>query len=605
MASVTKLVGAATELAYNSAGVAWTDLSNVTAEDANFAYCTTGANARTKYLVATMSGNEFAIPTGARIDGVEVQVRADTADGSGTVFYLRSARLVIGDQITGLDYFPTSVTFGPTAATYTFGGATENWGITQQIAGVNAGGFGFAIYMQRQGTTSRTLRVYWIKITVHYTADVGTAYRSSDAGICVASVPTDSDVLTTFRFMFPGLGAVKAALFYIPVLNQSHMTNGLDAEMLRDNLTLFLAGAQSTTQYAAQTGITDGSFAVARQAFSDRLATLIGTQLFISGFGTDYVEVSFTEGGADHTMVCVAFGGADLQVASGVQAGVDAPTSPTVDITSCEFEPDLVAFVSGLEIPGSSHPRYGGWDVGWAHNAAGGVEEVQCNIEQRFRPPEPDAGDLTDNENMGRVGNDYAHWQRNWGEDEIYWWNISDFDADGFTITEGSGLNASADDGALWIALKFGADTAIKVGELSMPTSTGSQSLGLPSFSFTPTFFWAAMTLLTAHDTPTYDSSEGDSFAVCAMRDNIVASAGATCQNATNPANVRHWIARSSMLLLAGDQTDAFDANAPVFSEGDVSMTFATANGTARKGIFLALGDAPAGGTVAKILQQM
>lgn len=594
MASVTKVVGAVSEVAYKATDLAWTNASNVTTEDSNAATVTAASNLNIKYLKCTMTGNVFAIPAGASIDGIEVSYSADTDGGTGSVFFLDNVQLVVGDDITGLDLYDNTIATGPTQETKTVGSSTENWGVTLTPNAVNASDFGVAIRFQRNGATSRGLRVYWVKITVHYTEGAGRELNSiADAAICFGSVPADSDSISSFKFKFPGLGSVKAALFMSVKSNGNQMTDGSDSLVAIDGLDYYYGMAASTSMYSCTSLSADGAFAVARANVSTMVSEVISEKLVtVSAMGTDSVTVAWS-GAANqpiNNICCVAFGGSGVQAALVTQDGLNGSTGETSDITSIGFEPDLLIALSGLEaVDSGGHDVYGGLNFGLVHNGTS-VGHAHAHVSQRYKVSSA-GGDLTDLANTVRVGDDLFHFNVNWGDiggdGEEYSWTAGSFDASGLTVTA-SGDNGTGEDGSGILALKFPATTKLAIGNFATPTSTGSQSPTFDSFSFTPRFMLLAATLATNTETRTNDTANGDSFSLIAIRDEIQASVGLTNQNGQNPVNNLMFYQRDSLRLLNGDQTENFDATFTQFDSGGLTANFSAADGTARQGAFLA-----------------
>lgn len=153
--------------------ITWTSPGNITAHDANKASVNTASFLliQSEHLKATSFG--FAIPSGATIDGVKVDVEASativsTAPVFETVQLLKAGSAAGDNKATG------SLTASD--AYYTFGGAADIWGTTLSSSDVNNSGFGVTVRFSLAGGGEDTEWVYvnHVRITVHYTAAGGT-----------------------------------------------------------------------------------------------------------------------------------------------------------------------------------------------------------------------------------------------------------------------------------------------------------------------------------------------------------------------------------------------------------------------------------------------
>lgn len=144
----------------------WVSASNATASDNSYVTTsvgTTGA-AASDYLQAT--DFDFAIPSGATIDGIIVEVEGKSSDGLGGD---DDARLMAGSGIVGSDQgpgagFPTSDTYA------TYGSSSNLWGTTWSDTDINATTFGFSLSVRKlSGFGGSNVSVDHIRITVHYT----------------------------------------------------------------------------------------------------------------------------------------------------------------------------------------------------------------------------------------------------------------------------------------------------------------------------------------------------------------------------------------------------------------------------------------------------
>lgn len=105
----------------------------------------------------------FAIPAGATIDGIVVEVARGVSGGSAT-----TAAAILYKAGSQVGTAKTSGEFGSA----TFGNATDLWGTSWTVAEINASGFGFGV-QATGGSNGTTITMSGARITVHYTAAGG------------------------------------------------------------------------------------------------------------------------------------------------------------------------------------------------------------------------------------------------------------------------------------------------------------------------------------------------------------------------------------------------------------------------------------------------
>ncbi|MDD2765910.1 MAG: hypothetical protein PHE83_18255 [Opitutaceae bacterium] len=130
---------------------------------------------QSKNLEATGFG--FAIPTGATIDGIKIEVEAkSTATGFGNDFTVWAINPASGLKGGAIIREATA-----SDAYYTFGGPTEKFGGTWTAANINSADFGCSVRFYDSGTGTHS--VDHIRITVYYTEASGTPFRRSLLGV--------------------------------------------------------------------------------------------------------------------------------------------------------------------------------------------------------------------------------------------------------------------------------------------------------------------------------------------------------------------------------------------------------------------------------------
>ena len=129
----------------------------------------TAAPESSYYLKATGFG--FAIPGGATIDGITVEIEQSKGNAAPTVE--NSVKIAKAGVIGGTDK-STAAALTTTDAYVTYGGAADLWGLTWTAADINAATFGAGFSVTLNGATS-TGRVDHIRITINYTESAATA----------------------------------------------------------------------------------------------------------------------------------------------------------------------------------------------------------------------------------------------------------------------------------------------------------------------------------------------------------------------------------------------------------------------------------------------
>lgn len=152
---------------------AWTNPGNAASSNNSYAVAACGTADGTEYLLATNFG--FEIPAGATINGVVVEIEADSAAVGmcDTVALLKSSAPASSNYGTGSPPSGDGVYDS-------FGGVADLWGTTWSVAEINDSGFGVALVYITSEFDAATFSVDHVRITVHYTeaAAGGQAPRS-------------------------------------------------------------------------------------------------------------------------------------------------------------------------------------------------------------------------------------------------------------------------------------------------------------------------------------------------------------------------------------------------------------------------------------------
>ncbi len=141
----------------------WSSIDNAKVSDnASASVAAPGSSVTSNYLKATNFG--FAVPTGATINGITVEVEKKQQNGTGVTD--EKMRIVKGGTISSTN--STAVAWTSSDAYATYGSSTNLWGETWSASDINASTFGFAFSVNLPGNSVAAL-VDHIRITVYYT----------------------------------------------------------------------------------------------------------------------------------------------------------------------------------------------------------------------------------------------------------------------------------------------------------------------------------------------------------------------------------------------------------------------------------------------------
>lgn len=140
----------------------------------NYATASVNDNQTTRYLQCT--GYNFAIPVGATINGITVNVERKSSD---TITRDAAMLLMKAGAITGTDR-STATNYTTLDIIEAHGGATDLWGTTWSPAEINNANFGAAFAAQKAGATggARTVSVDHVQIIVDYSVPSATVINT-------------------------------------------------------------------------------------------------------------------------------------------------------------------------------------------------------------------------------------------------------------------------------------------------------------------------------------------------------------------------------------------------------------------------------------------
>ena len=166
--STQKSAGAAAEGSGYASYSTWTGLSYIYSTDDSYAVSPFISYSMTRPLLASSFG--FTIPTGATIDGIEVNIEANENNAAADVYAATVMLMKETDTPIGSNYWSASEL--PTSdSTRTYGSTTDKWGTSWTATEINASTFG--VYLMYHGENIYQVDVDWIFVTVYYTAYAG------------------------------------------------------------------------------------------------------------------------------------------------------------------------------------------------------------------------------------------------------------------------------------------------------------------------------------------------------------------------------------------------------------------------------------------------
>ena len=150
----------------------WTNPTNIGADDGAYATMASSINLATYSYRLKAQGFAFAIPAGATIDGIKVEIErhenSSSYDGLDyRVQLLDAAGALVGDNKASATEWSTTMVIA------TYGGATDTWAASPTAAMVNDVDFGVVLSLKFNSHASGyTGYVDFIRITIYYTAGV-------------------------------------------------------------------------------------------------------------------------------------------------------------------------------------------------------------------------------------------------------------------------------------------------------------------------------------------------------------------------------------------------------------------------------------------------
>lgn len=168
----------------------WANLSDGTGPDAAYATSSSNNSQYTNFL--TWTGFGFAIPSGATINGIVLEV---ARLASSTLVTDNEVVLVKGGS-RGATNRANGTGIGATASIATYGSSSDLWGTSWTYSDINASNFGAAWTAVTASFSTKTVSVDYARITVYYTAS-GTSVTVSVTALGGSGTISDGFVVIT------------------------------------------------------------------------------------------------------------------------------------------------------------------------------------------------------------------------------------------------------------------------------------------------------------------------------------------------------------------------------------------------------------------------
>lgn len=605
MATQTRLAAAATSVTMPDSSFSWSDTGNVFADDGSFASATSDGNGFVSSEALTVSDFGFSLPSSAKINFIQVEIKAKASAGT-TPFYVRRASLAWDGLLAGVNRaFEDQDTYSTTWRTVTFGSSGEyNWGLPLIPDAINDSRFGFGLVFFRDGSSVLSIQVDYIKITVDYDESGGRGAYDS-AGDTAVGVFSFLSGQASANIVFPLMGTPKAATFFtsptvqkLNVQEQPSVDGNFTENFLRYS---FGAATSATDRWCATTRISENgcirvasSDCVIKNVFSSSVDVFYTSD--IVGFSADKIELSDLDTVESNSpyVVVQAWTGSAVEADCGVINGGDGTTGD-VDSLSIGFEPSAVICGSLMEIASGSltHQEYAGTGVGFCANPGGGNGSlVQRAVTWQVRQ--------SDNQVRHRVSEGLIHWHHNPQEVETYTAQLQNFSSSGFEVLwggdNGEGGGTGPDDGLGWLAIKTPQSAAVFT--MDTPTATGAQGIGdsrlSPNIDGTPVSLMLSGGLAESVDTE-YQNAANAEHTFFGFADSLSQSQGSAYnENASDPRSIT---GKFSLQLTDSASSSVFDASLSSFDEGGFTLDASAFDATSRKWAGIAFLETTSSGT--------
>lgn len=304
-------------------------------------------------------------------------------------------------------------------------------------------------------------------------------------------------------------------------------------------------------------------------------------------FITNGVRINWTKAPAGaYGINMFFFGGDDVSAAVGtVDAAEDASTS---SVSGLGFQPNFAWFVSWSDDMDDATDNVDTQiSIGMATDESGGTVQRCVGLFKDWAATTMDYQMIVD---TGAVGGQKAQGSA-WD-----WENALDsWDSGGFTL---AGTGTSGTDKLGYVAIRF-ANASFALQTYDSPTSTGNDSV--TGVGTTPKFICQIHTAMTAVDTNATGSPECEEFNIGVATGNVEFSVGVQQDNGVATSNTARTCDNDQIINNGRTAGNAYfwSATYSSFDSDGYTLNYATVEGTSRKFISFAVGEAAAGAGIA------
>lgn len=385
----------------------------------------------------------------------------------------------------------------------------------------------------------------------------------------------------TQDFTYTGFGTPKAAMFFVTLATAND--TAANAGGLGYG---FTDGTSSRSVAVSDQDAADPSVTKHKLGATSCITILnndgtLGGEATFSSWITDGVRVNWptTVPASAFLITCLLIGGSGVTDAHVNTATVTAGAIGTeTNITSPNFQPDVVFFIAGDGNPDTSITNTSVYSFGFATRTGPTQRALSATSAHNQA--------TTSNAIRSSTTDVFQH------VNDTYSVDIGSFDSQGFSLFVRSGAIGS-NLTLYYLAFKLSASLDAKIVSYDSPTSTGAFSV--TGVGFTPQFMLHTLSGITANDSTIQADISSEirgvgmvtalgpqEFSVSMSTDYNAAAANTECFTDTHPVNLR--------CNGAAFQKETFTA----FTSDGITLNASTANGTVRKrfALFIKAGDA-------------
>ena len=181
-------------------GEVWSSPNNAKVSDNVYASNSVNSAKHLDYLRASNFG--FAIPAGATINGIKVEIERKASFNDSTWGHLNDHEINIikADGTLGSTNKSAGAVWSTSESYITFGGSTDLWGETWTAGNINDADFGVSFMAKHEHILSVTGYVDHIRITIYYTEAAGPAnLKSLDTNLKSNTKSIDTNLISNTK----------------------------------------------------------------------------------------------------------------------------------------------------------------------------------------------------------------------------------------------------------------------------------------------------------------------------------------------------------------------------------------------------------------------